>query len=325
MTTVPIASTPTPASNPTDTLSSQAQISTVQAKVVPSRRKRKRGRSPVESLAGMLFGGLTVAAFLVLVLWDTNTLGRVPGGRTPLEIQLESSKQRIRSSRKRTGQKRNNQENALFMETIGLASRLHLQSQSENEDQTDSGIADEVEHASDFGGTVVLRTEMGEIRVELRPDLSVESCQYLHELVNSGLCEECRFYRADAPGILQGIAKNEAFASIPQKGRCPSGLDEQQQQQHDCPQTDPMCDCHGPIMTKGMVAWAGGGTGPDFFIDTYDQEGDAWGHSHTVFGIVNDEESFRVIEHIYHQPVSKNGFASFLQQPIVFEVDLEQS
>ena len=50
------------------------------------------------------------------------------------------------------------------------------------------------------------------------------------------------------------------------KGDCPRGakLDPKRK----CFAHDPQCGCHGPIMTQGMVAWAGGGTGPDFFIYT---------------------------------------------------------
>mgnify|MGYP004300881927 CR=1 FL=1 len=35
-----------------------------------------------------------------------------------------------------------------------------------------------------------------------------------------------------------------------------------------CPSHDPQCGCHGPIMSKGMVGWAGGSAGPDLFIYT---------------------------------------------------------
>lgn len=35
------------------------------------------------------------------------------------------------------------------------------------------------------------------------------------------------------------------------------------------------------MMTKGMVAWAAGDTGPDFFIDNYKRKADWWGTQHT--------------------------------------------
>ena len=43
-------------------------------------------------------------------------------------------------------------------------------------------------------------------------------------------------------------------------------------------------------MTQGMVAWAGGGTGPDFFIYTGAGPNTWWAHDHTVFAEVHDED-----------------------------------
>ena len=44
------------------------------------------------------------------------------------------------------------------------------------------------------------------------------------------------------------------------------------------------CGCNGPIMQRGMVAWAGGyGHGPDFFIFTGGQaQAVMWKHDHTI-------------------------------------------
>ena len=50
------------------------------------------------------------------------------------------------------------------------------------------------------------------------------------------------------------------------KGDCPAGVVPDGKRA--CPKHDPNCGCHGPIMSKGMVGWAGGSAGPDLFIYT---------------------------------------------------------
>ena len=50
------------------------------------------------------------------------------------------------------------------------------------------------------------------------------------------------------------------------KGACPAGVVPDGKRA--CPKHDPNCGCHGPLMSKGMVGWAGGGAGPDLFIYT---------------------------------------------------------
>ena len=77
-----------------------------------------------------------------------------------------------------------------------------------------------------------------------------------------------KFYRAEKQLLLQGIL-SEWWAgrrNIVELGPCPI---EHYKSKLKCPPHDPNCGCHGPIMTKGMVAWAGGAHGPDFFINTF--------------------------------------------------------
>jgi hypothetical protein len=60
----------------------------------------------------------------------------------------------------------------------------------------------------------------------------------------------------------KGVQINEV------KGSCPPGMEDVNNKS--CPAWDTSCWCHGPVMTKGMVAWvAGQAGGPDFFIDNY--------------------------------------------------------
>ena len=108
--------------------------------------------------------------------------------------------------------------------------------------------------ASDY---ITLQTPHGSIRIVLRPDLSPESVHYVRSLIQSHTCtaQSCRLYRAEKPGILQGILKSGADAdpSVAVQpntvfGRCP---EEYRDVEQDCPEHDPNCGCHGPIMVKG--------------------------------------------------------------------------
>ena len=100
-----------------------------------------------------------------------------------------------------------------------------------------------------------------------------------------------QFYRAEHNFLLQGVMGDRIAAKNIEKGPCPVGVDlaeeypnrsvlseiKRLQKQRNseifvclfcrrCFEHDPNCGCHGPIMTRGDVGWAGGGTGPDFFI-----------------------------------------------------------
>ena len=101
--------------------------------------------------------------------------------------------------------------------------------------------------------SMTFKTSEGDIRIKLRPDLSLPSVQYIQKLLNDpSPCSNCRFYRAEKPGILQGILKKKNVPPNTILGDCPEGL---VGKKHDCPAHDPNCGCHGPIMTKGMIAW----------------------------------------------------------------------
>ena len=102
---------------------------------------------------------------------------------------------------------------------------------------------------------LVLTTSHGPIRIQMRRDLSEGSVHYLEQLVQSQVCPQCHFYRAEAPGILQGIVQNKAIPLNDGRGPCPSDVTSVK---NDCPEWDPDCGCHGPLMSRGAVAWAGG-------------------------------------------------------------------
>jgi cyclophilin family peptidyl-prolyl cis-trans isomerase len=164
--------------------------------------------------------------------------------------------------------------------------------------------------------TLVLTTTLGEMRIVLRPDLSKESVQYVKKVVLYRDCPNCRFYRAEKPGILQGILKGPDVTLNEVKGSCPPGYESVP---NDCPEWDKSCGCHGPVMTRGMVGWAAGATGPDFFIDAYKQPAKWWGTQHTVWGEVQDEATLEIIAQIWTLPTSEEGGLTFLKEPIKFQ------
>ena len=163
---------------------------------------------------------------------------------------------------------------------------------------------------------LALKTDHGSIRIQLRPDLSKESVVYLEHLVAAG-CKQCRFYRAE-PGIFQGVIGNRGQVPVNKVfGKCPSK--ELESNPRHCPPHDPQCGCHGPIMERGMVGWAGGTSGgPDFFIDMYKRPALHWQTQHTVWGYLADEQSFHLVDELIAMPSTKRGGMSLLNDEIYF-------
>jgi cyclophilin family peptidyl-prolyl cis-trans isomerase len=166
--------------------------------------------------------------------------------------------------------------------------------------------------------TLVLTTKYGNIRMTMRPDLSRESVDYIQELAQSP-CQNCNLYRAEQNFLLQGIMKNSNGSVKITKGACPPGYDAKTD---DCPPEQFDCGCHGPTMARGLVGWAAGDTGPDFFITTNKEPVTAWGQTHTVFGQVQDEASFAVIDEIYSLPTTKKGVTMLIDK-IEFTLSME--
>ena len=170
---------------------------------------------------------------------------------------------------------------------------------------------------------ITLKTPHGSIRINLRPDLSAESVAYVRRVVQSRSCsaDSCRLYRAERPGILQGILKSGADVQPPIApnevfGACP---DEYKSDKQDCPPHDPSCGCHGPVMVHGMVGWAAGTSGgPDFFIDTYDKPAKHWGNQHTIWGFVDDPGSLDTIQRYWDLPVKMVGGMHMLVDEVPF-------
>ena len=172
---------------------------------------------------------------------------------------------------------------------------------------------------------VTLLTSHGRIYIRLRPDLSPESTRYVHKIFTSSQpCSPCKFYRADKSGIFQGKTTKKDVERNKVLGRCPAEyLRDGNNLKRNCPPHDPNCACHGPIMTRGMVGWAGGGGGPDFFINMYKQPAIHWAKDHTVWGELADEDSLKVVDSMFELPAKKTGGMTFLDEELHFDIIFE--
>ena len=65
------------------------------------------------------------------------------------------------------------------------------------------------------------------------------------------------------------------------------------------------------MMSHGMVGWAGGAAGPDFFIYLGNGYAHHWAHDHTVIGEVADARSWETIEQLAQLPVRRDGMTFF--------------
>ena len=76
-----------------------------------------------------------------------------------------------------------------------------------------------------------------------------------------------------------------------------------------------------PVIERGMLAWAAGGGGPDFFVALAQHP--EWGHGHTVFGTVVPED-MRVIDAIMRRPLRVSNWGSInateLVTPLAFQL-----
>lgn len=161
------------------------------------------------------------------------------------------------------------------------------------------------------------------VKIALRPDLSNTSVAYVRAVA----MRRCggKLYRAEQNLLVQGRFDckpdpNRSSLPMVRKGTCPPGVKADASRK--CPAHDPQCGCHGPIMTRGMVGWAGGATGPDFFVFT-GSFGPAvhWAHDHTVVGEVADASSWRVLERVLALPASRGaGGMTMLRSPAAFTV-----
>ena len=193
----------------------------------PLSRKKKRNTTNLVAIGGsILVLILIVFGCLVFSAVDTNSsaaakrLEQIPRGKPSVgETTVKKLTEEERPQRTKEDEERH---------------LRHHPFDTHNED----GIAKE---------TLVLHTPYGDLKIVLRPDYSPESAMYIKDVFEQG-CDRCVFYRAEKPGIFQGMIKAETIAKVGTKGVCPPEFDGTKQA---CPKHDQKCACHGPTMTHG--------------------------------------------------------------------------
>lgn len=146
---------------------------------------------------------------------------------------------------------------------------------------------------------VAVVTEHGEFRVRLFSDGAPLAAAFVREVARVAPgCNGCRFYRAepvppnwgslDSPDSWDGGRWGPPYALL-QGSFMPSSSDAAAAA-GELPKAPPaeLDRKARPLIRRGMIAWAGGGGGPDGFIALADHP--EWGHGHTVWGEVVSED-----------------------------------
>ena len=193
--------------------------------------------------------------------------------------------------------------------------------------------------------TLLIHTKLGDITIHFTPEYSgMSSIQYIIDVVHNAAatakvidyasrvraaveCQQCKFYRAETSLLLQGIIAYHSpilpSSTTVNLGPCPIiNANYDIPNTKGCPPHDPNCGCHGPIMTRGMVGWAGGKAGPDFFIVTHATPVEWWENQHTVWGIIRDDVSLMVVESVYDMPAQNRNGMRMLDEEIHFTFEL---
>lgn len=167
------------------------------------------------------------------------------------------------------------------------------------------------------GGTVVLHTSEGVIRVRLRDDISPVVAGYFKSFAVEGKCAEagdgCTFYRSEAvpePGAIDNFGgPGPPYALVQGKMAGPDV-------RSDLPKEG------APEAERGHAALIG--SGPDFFIAVKGHP--EWGNAHTIWGEVA-EEDMGPVDAITKLPVTKQVWGqthvTVLRDPLPFRMTYE--
>ena len=148
---------------------------------------------------------------------------------------------------------------------------------------------------------LALVTPFGRVRLRLRPRSARATAWVLELLATHAECNGCTFYRAekvpahwgspDWPDSYEGGRWGPPYALLQ------GGLSARGAPTPSAPRED------SPVVRRGMVAWAGGASGPAFFVALADHP--EWGRGHTVFADVVGAD-MAIVEAIVAQPTRTN-------------------
>lgn len=155
---------------------------------------------------------------------------------------------------------------------------------------------------------MVWTTALGDIHVQLLPELAPGSVRELLRLGalltvdSNGYCSDCRIYRAEPGFLVQGIVEAPGgYVAVPRNPNPP--------QRH--------------TMQRGLVCWAGGGGGPDWFVNLIDQSG--FGDQHLCFGQVNAAglAVFEAVLKLPLKPKAEGVEMALLKEDVRFNLTLQ--
>ena len=148
---------------------------------------------------------------------------------------------------------------------------------------------------------LALVSTFGSIRIKLREKSPMAKRWVESILANQPQCDGCTFYRAetvpmhwgspDWPDTFEGGRWGPPYALLQ------GGLSARGAPAPRAPRED------DPVVRRGMMAWAGGASGPAFFIALADHP--EWGRGHTVFADVVPAD-MAIVEEIVRQPTRTN-------------------
>mmetsp|Transcript_29689 Transcript_29689/g.64831 ORF Transcript_29689/g.64831 Transcript_29689/m.64831 type:complete len:217 (-) Transcript_29689:1029-1679(-) len=210
--------------------------------------------------------------------------------------------------------------NTRFQFVVGICSLVAVTGVHDTDPFVGVSLKDRRSTISAGEQLIILSVPQGNIRIKLRPDLSKSSVEQVLSVAKQNACASgCKFYRAEPDFLLQGSIRSRVPSNT-ELGSCPPEFRDKPRSTP-CPAHDPNCGCHGPIMIPGMVGWAGGGAGPDFFIYTGHGPATHWNNDHTVWGEIADELSFEVVDNVLKLPTNRPGHGmAMLVNTVRFEL-----
>jgi cyclophilin family peptidyl-prolyl cis-trans isomerase len=173
-----------------------------------------------------------------------------------------------------------------------------------------------------------LVTEAGEVRVRLFAEAAPVAAAFFRALLAAApACANCRFYRAEPvmadwgsaalPDSWDGGRWGPPYALM-QGSFMPAHADAADGVLPPKPAAE-LSAAARPLIRRGMLAWAGGGGGPDAFLALAPHP--EWGHGHTVWGeVVADDMS--IVDQLMRRPIKTENWgtitASVFETPLAF-------
>lgn len=269
--------------------------------------KGQASKAPRQSCSSWHF---CLAVPFIILLWSLRTFAgeqlmeyRAPDLKPDVKAKIKAS---IETKMKEMSQAGRAARAEPLMKPVGARAEMAATTSSEN-------------GASSVVGAVVVQFgdegDLPPVQLALHPEWSESSAAFWREAARVN-CKGT-LYRNEGDTLLQG--RLDCPLKVPvSKGACPVGVAVDPNRR--CPAHDPQCGCHGPIMQRGDVGWAGGGTGPDFFIYTGIAPATWWSHDHTLIGRVQGETSWAALRRLHAMRAHNDRGMTMLDKSVRLQV-----